>query len=590
MWCDKCKLETESKQCPLCGSQTAEFVPTQVYYCHHCQSPVILKVNEEKPHCPVCGSKVLPLAADVRPVFPEERVLLGRLDKRFQDLQDKSVWAAHSRYYVDGKPLQLTGTALDLSSLETVREGLEAAQADAREHGEQFERQIELFCRINAERLTAITAEAQEFVRTQTELFKKKHSTENVVLSFSGGKDSTVIADVVSKALSNPNLLHIFVDTTLEFPSTLEYVERYRKDHPFSIFIRAKNEEQDFFKVAADIGPPARLIRWCCSMFKTGPINRELTGAFRSQPVLTYYGVRSAESVSRSKYKRVEDQASEVKISRQTVAAPIFPWSDLEVWLYILSNKLDFNDAYRLGYERVGCWLCPNNNSRDVFLSRLYLKEQAGHWRDFLIDFARRIGKEDAEIYVDEGSWRARQGGNGLQAAQDVKIKFRACTAEEQAQVFSINRPFDDTLVGLFVPFGRLAPELGRKILGEVIVVDVSDGTPLLSLQPFNPQDSDGYGVKIRVLGVRDNYQDLLRLCGYQIRKFNACRQCLKCEAVCPQGAIRFVQGRYTIDPRRCLHIGRCGKCVDQKVLPGGCLMDKYLRTKPSAVAFRNAS
>ena len=95
----------------------------------------------------------------------------------------------------------------------------------------------------------------------------EKIDEERVVLSFSGGKDSTVTADVVIKALSNPYLVHIFGNTTLEFPYTTEYVERYRNDHPDAIFKIAKNSEQVFYDVCEDIGPPARMMRWCCSMF-----------------------------------------------------------------------------------------------------------------------------------------------------------------------------------------------------------------------------------------------------------------------------------------------------------------------------------
>lgn len=94
------------------------------------------------------------------------------------------------------------------------------------------------------------------------------------MISFSGGKDSTATADVVVKALSNPNLVHIFGDTTLEFPSTIEYARRFRENHPQAIFEIARNDEQVFYDVCEDIGPPARMMRWCCSMFKTGPITR----------------------------------------------------------------------------------------------------------------------------------------------------------------------------------------------------------------------------------------------------------------------------------------------------------------------------
>ena len=122
-------------------------------------------------------------------------------------------------------------------------------------------------------------------------------------------QDSTATADIVIKTLGNPSLVHIFGDTTLEFPSTIEYATRYRENHPLAIFQIAKNREQIFYDVCEDIGPPARMMRWCCSMFKTGPITRVINSLYRNQQILTFYGIRKSESVSRSKYNRIEDDA-----------------------------------------------------------------------------------------------------------------------------------------------------------------------------------------------------------------------------------------------------------------------------------------
>ena len=119
-------------------------------------------------------------------------------------------------------------------------------------------------------RLESLKTEAFSFVQEQA----AKYPRENVVLSFSGGKDSTVTADLAIKALSDPSLVHIFGDTTLEFPMTIEYAKRYRENNLKAIFKIAKNKEQNFYNVCEDIGPPARMMRWCCSMFKTGPITR----------------------------------------------------------------------------------------------------------------------------------------------------------------------------------------------------------------------------------------------------------------------------------------------------------------------------
>ena len=339
---------------------------------------------------------------------------------------ENSVWAADSRYYIDGgKPINLSTKKLAETDTDKIASGIAANQGCI--DYTAFGAQIKAFSLANRHRLDYLKDEAFNFVRTASSKYKE----ENIVISFSGGKDSTVTADLVTKALSNPSLVHIFGNTTLDFPLTVEYANRFRDNHPLAIFQIAKNEEQNFYDVCEDIGPPARMMRWCCSMFKTGPITRVINSLYRSQQILTFYGIRKSESVSRSKYNRIEDDAESVKIQQQTVASPIFFWKDIDIWLYILAEGIDFNAAYRLGYDRVGCWCCPNNNLRAQFLSRIYMPEQFKAWRKFLIDFAKKIGKPDPEVYVDTGKWKARQGGNGLASSGDIKIRFTNCTTED---------------------------------------------------------------------------------------------------------------------------------------------------------------
>lgn len=571
MWCKNCNVETNEGVCPICGKITVEDIPVEVYWCKECKTPVVQNVNQaDRGICPICGKKTKYMAADLRPVFPEERLLLELLlGKKPHDYIEKSVWAANSRYYIDGESIAISSKTFQTANADYLIKEIEKYKHE--NSYEAFDKHISNFILANKDRLDYLKDEAFEFVRKTASKFDE----EKIVLSFSGGKDSTVTADIVVKALSNPSLVHIFGNTTLEFPSTVAYAERYRGKHSQAIFLTAKNEEQVFYDVCEDIGPPARMMRWCCSMFKTGPITRVINSLYRNQQILTFYGIRKSESVSRSKYNRVEDDAESVKIQQQTVASPIFFWKDIDIWLYMLSENVDFNDAYRLGYDRVGCWCCPNNNQRAQFLSRIYMPEQSKKWRNFLIDFAEKIGKEDAEVYVDTGKWKARQGGNGLRAAGDVKIKFTNCTTEEHAKIYRLVRPFDDELVGMFVPFGRVAPELGKKLLHEVIVLDSRTNVPILSIQPFN-QDDYEYAVKIRTMNVQD-HDDLQRMVGYQIRKYNACRKCLKCESICRAGAISISEDGYYIDPDKCVH---CKMCMTAKYLDGGCTMDKYLRTK----------
>ena len=65
----------------------------------------------------------------------------------------------------------------------------------------------------------------------------------------------------------------------------------------------------------------------------------------------------------------------------------------------------------------------------------------------------------------------SQTGGTGFLPQMMVKIRFTNCTTEEHAKIYSLVRPSDDNLIGFFVPFGRIAPELGNKLLNEVIIL-----------------------------------------------------------------------------------------------------------------------
>lgn len=554
----------------------------QVNWCASCRIPVFDENNSVGAvcKCPLCHGKTEYLSSDLRPVFPEERLLLELLlEKEPFSLASSSVWNSANRYYIDGKSVAISSSVFRNADCDALRRKLDEFSKENLEISKKnFDSTVQKFIQANKSRFDSIKDDAFDFVQDEAEKFVRKNgagSENRMIVSFSGGKDSTATADVVIKALANPKITHLFGNTTLEFPMTIDYAERYRKNHPLAEFRIAKNTDQNFYEVCKEIGPPARMMRWCCSMFKTGPITRVLNRKFGDKQILTFYGIRKNESVSRSKYSRVTENTETVKIQKQTVASPIFEWKDLDVWLYLLSEKVDFNDAYRLGYDRIGCWCCPNNNLRAQFLSRIYMSERSENWRSFLVGFARQIGKPDAEEYVDSGKWKARQGGNGVAAAGDVKLKFTNCTSEEHSKIYQLTRAFDDSFLNMLVPFGILAPELGRKLIHETLILDVKTKVPIISVQPFN-QSGFEHAVKVRTMNV-EKHDDLQRMIGYQVRKFNACRKCLKCESVCRSGAISLAGNEYYINPEKCVH---CKKCVTEKYLTGGCMMEKYLRTK----------
>lgn len=427
--CPKCRVPMNGDKCikPNCGCATK--MSSTIYWCDDCNVPIFENI------CPSCGNKGRYIATDMRPVFPEENVLISLiLGDNPQKYQESSVWFGSGMYIIDGKKVRLSITKLNSLPLDKIHKLKEKYEAFVTKINYCFfDEYIRKFIKANADRYNFITEEAVQFVQK----YREKYAIEDMMVSFSGGKDSTVTSHIVNRALGTNKVLHIFGDTTLEFPYTLEYKKRFKKNEESRgvRVLTAKNREKNFEDLCDIVGPPSRVMRWCCTVFKTGAIQKTISSAFKDKNnILSFQGIRHSESVSRSKYER---ESESPKISKQTVASPIIDWIDYDVWLYILTTGIDFNEAYRLGWTRVGCWCCPNNGGWSEFLAKVHMYDQYIHWHELLVNFAKKIGKPDPEEYINDGGWKARQGGNGLEAAQTSVVSFEPLmTIVSQLQEF----------------------------------------------------------------------------------------------------------------------------------------------------------
>ena len=574
--CKKCDgLICETSICPVCNERTY-INKSEIFYCDSCNIPLFDKI------CPICNSKARYFGTDVRPVFAEERLLLECiLDKPFEFVE-KSVWnTSGNNYYVNGEKIKLViKDVVNRKNADEIRTKIEQNKEKNKIYEDNFFKQkyIINFIKANRIRYNSIVTEAHEYIKNVSQ----KYDYDSMFVSFSGGKDSTVTSDLVINALNNEMIIHIYGDTTLEYPETGVYLEEFRKTHPRTPMLIAKNKDQDFNELCKIIGPPSRMMRWCCTIFKTGSITRKIDSTFKNKiKLLTFQGLRRNESIARSKYDR---ESNGVKITKQQTVAPIIDWLDFDVWLYILTRNIPFNNAYKKGFSRVGCWCCPNNSYWSEYLSNIYMNEQYTKFHNILVDFAKQIGKPDPKEYVSSGGWKARQGGNGLNYSNNAILSFKPCVLEENAYNFELNKPITETLYELFKPFGLLDFNIGNKRLGEVYVLGKRDKQPLLKLTGKVGQNLLKVSV-LRETAIFCNTKINEMLIKNQITKFQTCIGCMACESVCKYNAINIRHNEmqkgekfnisYTIDEKKCVG---CLECV--KHFSGGCYMKKVLRTK----------
>ena len=521
--------------------------------------------------CPLCKNQGKEFTTDVRPVFPEERLLIEAVMGEPMKYHDCSVWnASSSGYFVNGEKIDFSIEALADVDSNRIRAIID--EYSAQNSYDYFNKNIDVYIKANKKRYDDITSEAEEFINKAAE----GYDVRSMFVSFSGGKDSTVVSHLVTTALGEPSIIHLFGDTTLELPETIEYIDRFKKNNRKTPVLTSKNKQQDFFELCKEFGPPSRMLRWCCTIFKTGFISKKVNSSFKDKKsVRTFYGIRRNESKSRSTYER-EDNSP--KISKQKVASPIIDWMDYDIWLYILTTGIDFNDAYRKGYARVGCWCCPNNSRWSQFLSSVYMPEMYEKFNKILLDFAVKMGKKDPVEYVKSGGWKARSGGAGVDLSKNVAIEFKPCATDDSSFNYELNKPISEQLYELFKPFGKLNFDMGNKRLGEVYVLDNKTGKPLLKLQGRIGSNALRITILDRPIAGRTKTAEIELKFKCQITKFQLCAGCHACETICRMNAIALVKDEttgaysYHIDDNKCI---RCAECIGHYT--GGCYMRRVL-------------
>jgi len=319
-----------------------------------------------------------------------------------------------------------------------------------------------------------------------------------VYYSFSGGKDSLVIADIILKLIRageiDPKLLTVmFIDEEAMYGSVIEVVEDWRKKFilagatfywyclevkHFSAYNMLTSDESYtcWDSTKSDVWvrqPPPYAIRNHPSL-RPGIDNYQSFLPKITKDGIMLIGVRASESVQRLQYMANLNLGHGRTITGKNVIYPIYDWKSSDVWKYLKDNHVDIPIVYLWMYQ-VGVGKNALRISQlfsiDCISSIIHIvKYEPGLWERVL---RREPNTYLALLYWDTELYRRSSGTRRrTEAPRDYKALVMNMLFEEPDKHFTtpLTKSVADQYRKAFIRHERVARQRDYKKMYDALV------------------------------------------------------------------------------------------------------------------------
>lgn len=196
-----------------------------------------------------------------------------------------------------------------------------------------------------------------------------------VYLSFSGGKDSIVMADIILKMIQSreidpKQLTVLFIDEEAMYESAILSVEHWRKKFllagatflwycievkHFSAYNQLTSDESytcwDHTKQDVWVRRPPPFSIRNHPQLRPGIDNYQSFLPKITKDGIMLVGVRASESIQRLQYMAALNTGAGSSITNKNMIYPIYDWKTADVWLYLRENRCDIPIIYLWMYQ-----------------------------------------------------------------------------------------------------------------------------------------------------------------------------------------------------------------------------------------------
>jgi 3'-phosphoadenosine 5'-phosphosulfate sulfotransferase (PAPS reductase)/FAD synthetase len=448
-----------------------------LHWCRPCNLPLL------QDHCDRCGAPApgrvpLKFPCNPRPVLPHDQRMFREAGLP---------WPVNSSVVINNYWLAGLNGWQVIAGGETVGEVVQSSSDDAVRYVPAAGRDGSLpagsgnlgptlddVIAANAGHLDRLERKALEFIRE----WRSRKLLTFTICTFSGGKDSAVLADICNRSGVKMRLLQI--DTGIDPVGNAEYSDRLLAGYQNLKPRRIANGDL-FWRAMERLGPPAQDFQWCRIVLKNSAPYRSdttrlagLLGFIRPVlpvRVLIVDGPRRREETWRIELKPsvgVPDAPVETIMVR-----PILDFTDLDIWMHLRRHGIPINPTYTgERNQRLLCLFCPDKDRSELDSVREQRPELWQRFEDELRRWQQRLGYPDE--WVTRHLWVCDKATSDHMRALGIDTHV-AAVAERLDSVVSLGEPVEQD--GTWVRNGRINGPFELDALGDWLRPFGSPGT-----------------------------------------------------------------------------------------------------------------